>query len=140
MSTTTDQPIRFKVYGELDALVHGLLTLDSENGILTLQQDNHIVEQQLLSPSEMYVVMALFDNYPDYCPYAAILSSATGKSLARCRDLIEQAEENGSVDPVMRPVRNLLGRVRLKLLPFDIKIRSMVHTGYVLISAQGGMR
>jgi hypothetical protein len=140
MSNVTVEPTRFKVF-TLEKMVDGLLTLDSENGILTLQHNSGVIaEQQLLSPSEMYVVLALFDNYPDYCPYADILSSATGKSRARCYEMIEAAEENGSVDPVMRPVRNLLGRVRLKLLPFNIKIRSMVHVGYVLIAAKGGMQ
>jgi hypothetical protein len=139
MSNVAVEPTRFKPY-TLDRLLEGLLTLDSENGILTLQRDAVIVEQQLLSPSEMYVVEALLENYPDYCPYADILSSATGKSIARCHELIEAAEEDGSIDPVMRPVRNLLGRVRLKLLPFGIKIRSMVHMGYILITAQGGLK
>jgi len=33
----------------------------------------------------------------------------------------------------MRPVRNLLGRARLKLRPFGIDIRSMIQKGYMLI-------
>ena len=107
---------------------------------MTLLQDGQVVEQLLLNPSEMYVVEALLSNYPEYCPYESILSSATGKSVERCRALINQAEEDGSIDPVMRPVRNLLGRVRLKLMPFGIKVRSMIHTGYVLIAAEGGIR
>jgi hypothetical protein len=56
-------------------------------------------------------------------------------------ELIEQhpggLEENGSVNSIMQPVRNLFGPVRLKSRPFGIKIQSMVLTGSMFIPACG---
>lgn len=123
-----------RILPEGDALI-----LNNEQGVLTHLHECVIIEQQLLSPSEMYVVMVLLDNHPDYAPYEVVLSEITGKSVEKCRARIEAAEEEGAVDSVMRPVRNLLARVRLKLRPFGIQVRSMVHEGYILISAGKGI-
>ena len=57
------------------------LILNYDQGILSLVTGEEILEQQLLSPSEMYVIDALLKNYPEYCPYEIVLSSMTGKSV-----------------------------------------------------------
>ncbi len=111
------------------------LILDREQGVLSLLgggAEKEISEQQLLTPSEMPVIQALLSNYPDYCPYEVVLSAMTGKSLEKCRERVLWGLQEGEVDVVMRPVRNLLGRARLKLRPFGIDIRSMLQTGYML--------
>jgi hypothetical protein len=132
---------RFTTYALDRILPEGdVLTLNSEQGVLTHLHQCAIVEQQSLSPSEMYVVMALLDNHPDYAPYEVVLSEITGKSVEKCRARLEAAEEENAVDAVLKPVRNLLARVRLKLHPFGIRVRSMVHEGYVLIPAGKGLR
>jgi hypothetical protein len=109
------------------------LTLNYDQGILSLTIGEKIIEQQLLSPSEMYVVEALLKNYPEYCPYEVVLSAMTGKSIEQCREKVIWGLDEGAVDVVMRPVRNLLGRCRLKLRPFGIEIKSIVHMGYLLV-------
>ncbi len=44
------------------------LILNYDQSILSLIMGEEILEQQLLSPGEMYVIEALLKNYPDYCP------------------------------------------------------------------------
>ena len=109
------------------------LILNYDQGILSLVAEEEILEQQLLSPSEMYVIEALLKNYPEYCPYEVVLSAMTGKSIEQCREKVLWGLEEGAVDVVMRPVRNLLGRCRMKLRPFGIEIKSIVHMGYLLV-------
>ena len=109
------------------------LILNYDQGILSLVTGEEILEQQLLSPSEMYVIDALLKNYPEYCPYEIVLSSMTGKSVDACREKVLWGLEEGTVDVVMRPVRNLLGRCRMKLRPFGIEVKSLVHMGYLLV-------
>jgi hypothetical protein len=109
------------------------LILNYDQGILSLVMEEEILEQQLLSPSEMYVIEALLRNYPEYCPYEVVLSAMTGKSIEQCREKVLWGLEEGTVDVVMRPVRNLLGRCRMKLRPFGIEIKSIVHMGYLLV-------
>jgi hypothetical protein len=57
----------------------------------------------------------------------------TGKSIDQCREKVLWGIEEGTVDVVMRPVRNLLGRCRMKLRPFGIEVKSIVHMGYLLV-------
>ena len=109
------------------------LILNSDQSILSLIMGEEILEQQLLSPGEMYVIEALLKNYPDYCPYEIVLSAMTGKSIDQCREKVLWGIEEGTVDVVMRPVRNLLGRCRMKLRPFGIEVKSIVHMGYLLV-------
>jgi hypothetical protein len=127
---------RFKRF-EIGPLLaeHNALILDAQQGVLSLLSvdgKQTISEQQLLTPSEMPVIDALLGSYPDYCPYEVVLWAMTGKSLEKCRERVLWGLEEGEVDVVMRPVRNLLGRARLKLRPFGIDIRSMIQTGYML--------
>src|SRR5450631_4434954 len=111
------------------------LILAMEQGIVTLLTENTITEQQILSPSEMYIVAALLDNYPDYCPHEVMLSAMTGKSLERCRERVLWGLNEGAIDIVMHPVRNLLARCRMKLTPFDLQVKSMLNTGYIVVSS-----
>jgi len=109
------------------------LILNYDQSILSLIMGEEILEQQLLSPGEMYVIEALLKNYPDYCPYEIVLSAMTGKSIDQCREKVLWGIEEGTVDVVMRPVRNLLGRCRMKLRPFGSEVKSIVHMGYLLV-------
>ncbi len=133
--TTTDE--RFTLY-DLSKLVSGTFTLDSYAGTLTLLRGGSIAENQLLTPSEFSVVQAIFENYPDYAPREVLLSAVTGKSLKKCRERLNWGIENKVVESVMSPVRNLLNRLRGKLYPFGLDIRSIAHTGYMLVPPKIG--
>jgi hypothetical protein len=110
----------------------GIFVLNIEKGILSLLSGEELIEQQLLTDSEMYLISELFAAYPDYCPYEVLLSAMSNESLEKCRQQVLWGLEEGTIDAVMRPVRNLLSRCRMKLHPFGIEITSLHETGYLL--------
>src|SRR6266536_4465924 len=116
------------------------LILNYDQGILSELAREEILVQQLLSPSEMYVIEELLKTYPEYCPYEVLLSAIPGKSIEQCQEKVLWGLEEGAVDVVMRPVRNLLARCRMKLHPFGIEVKALVNVGYVLIPLKGRLR
>jgi hypothetical protein len=116
------------------------LVLNAEQAILSELSDGEIIEQQMLTPGEMYVIEELFKTYPEYCPSEVLLSAMTGQSIERCQEKVLWGLEGGANDVVMRPIRNLLGRCRMKLHPFGIEIKSLTKVGYVLIAVKGRVR
>jgi hypothetical protein len=139
--TATEPTTRFKIYTLRNLLPdEDTLQLNIERGVLSQIHAGKIVEQQIFSPGETWIVKSLFENYPDYCPYEDILHEMTGKSVDECREaMYRSSDENGTIDPVMRPVRNIMGRSREKLHPFGIQITSIVNLGYVLNTLKAGM-
>lgn len=109
-----------------------LLTNDPEFSHPTL-----LAEQQF-SSSELSIVTPLLQIYPHYCPYEVLLASFNGgntdeATVARFRLRLQEAQFAGVWDYEMRPVRNILSRVRFKLRDFGIEISSILETGYILI-------
>src|SRR5690349_16433158 len=83
-------------------------------GILTvLPAGAQIVGQELISNQELWIVLAMLREFPYPTPYEILLSALTGDSVETCRRKLHQAEADGSWDVAMRPVRNILSRVRL---------------------------
>lgn len=113
------------------------LVLDHELRVLTqfqtVGQACTIVEQQQFTDQEWELLCALIETYPYYCPFAHLLAAKEGKSLSRCEQVVNRALNEGDINEVMRPTRNILSRVRLKLHCFGIDIRSMIETGYMLL-------
>ncbi len=96
---------------------------------------------QWFTPIEMALVLAIVEQYPHYCPYEVRLShfSSTRVServIERMRQQAYEARESGEWDALMRPMRNVLSRIRLKLRPFGIEIVSLVEVGYALVPAR----
>jgi hypothetical protein len=94
----------------------------------------------MLSDNEMYVIEELLKTYPEYCPSEILISAMTGQSIEKGQEKVLWAQDEGASDVVMRPIRNLLGRCRLKLHPFGIEIKSLTKVGYVLIPIKGRVR
>src|SRR6266567_2102941 len=96
---------------------------------------------QWFTPIEMALVLALVEQYPHYCPYEVLLAHFTSthvseRVIERMREQAYEARESGEWDVLMRPMRNVLSRVRLKLRPFGIEIVSLVEVGYALVPAR----
>jgi hypothetical protein len=96
-----------------------------------------LFEQQQFTTSEIYVLMPILDAYPYYCAYETLLASyshgrVNEATVARCRELLQEAQEEGLWDQEIRPVRNVLSRARLKMHSFGIDIISVHETGYML--------
>jgi hypothetical protein len=117
------------------------LVLDSESDVAVQLVAGEVVEVQHFTTLEVVVAETFLESYPDYAPHEVVLSAMTGKSVERCRArILTSIEENGTVDPVMRPVRNLLGRTRDKLRPFGIEIKALPQMGYLLVPLRKKMR
>jgi DNA-binding winged helix-turn-helix (wHTH) protein len=91
-----------------------------------------LVAQQVLTELEMYVLVALFEAYPHYCPYEVLQAAITDEALSHARATVHQAVEYKTLDHSMKPIRNLLSRCRAKLHSFGIDIRSIHAEGYIL--------
>lgn len=102
------------VLTELSAEVHGLLA------------------QEVLTELEMYVLIALLESYPHYCPYEVLQAAITDDMPSRVRAMVHRAIEGRRLDTEMKPVRNILSRLRAKLHVFGIDIRSVHSLGYML--------
>ena len=64
-------------------------------------------------------------------------------TVEHCRQQLQEALEAGVWDQQMRPVRNVLSRIRYKMRSFGIDITSILETGYILMvteKTKPGMR
>ena len=102
------------VLTELSAGVHGL------------------VAQEVVTELEMYVVLALLEAYPQYCPYEVLRTAITDEVLSRARTTVHRAVEHKTLNRSMKPIRNILSRCRAKLHAFGIDVRSIHAEGYIL--------
>jgi hypothetical protein len=101
------------------------------------QQPRILVQQQFTS-SELSLLRPLLEQYPHYSPHEMLFASfyngaITEKTLARARERLREAADAGLWDHEMRPVRNVLSRVRLKIKDFGLDILSILETGYILM-------
>ncbi len=129
----------YKFDGLLQAHYH--LALNKKPGILSCFTDNgteiRMVLQRQFSPGELSVLIPLLDAFPYYCPYETLYASfyngeVTEKIIEQSRRRLFKAQENGTWEAEMRPVRNVLSRTRIKLRAFGINVTSIIETGCVL--------
>jgi hypothetical protein len=137
-----------RVQVTLEGLIAGHFALDMSSGILahlTCEEGKPcLLAVQVFTPSELTMLRPLLEQYPNYCPYEVLLASFSGSTsdaaIARARQQFYQALEKGTVETLMRPVRNVLSRTRLKLHAFGIDIVSMLETGCMLRPVRGNLR
>ena len=91
-----------------------------------------LVAQEVLTELEMYVLVALLESYPHYCPYEVLRAAVTDEILSHARTTVHRAVEHKTLDRSMKPIRNILSRCRAKLRTFGIDIRSIHAEGYIL--------
>ena len=91
-----------------------------------------LVAQEVLTELEMYVVLALLEAYPHYCPYEVLRAAITDEVLSRARTSVHRAVEHKTLNRSMKPIRNILSRCRAKLHTFGIDVRSIHAEGYIL--------
>ena len=93
---------------------------------------NGLVAQEVVTELEMYVLLALLESYPHYCPYEVLQTAITNDMPARARAFVNRAIEHKTLNSEMKSVRNILSRLRAKLHAFGIGIRSIHAEGYML--------
>jgi DNA-binding winged helix-turn-helix (wHTH) protein len=91
-----------------------------------------LVAQEVVTELEMYVLVALLEAYPHYCPYEVLQAAITDEVLSHARTTVYRAAEHRTMDRAMKPIRNILSRSRAKLHTFGIDIRSLHGEGYIL--------
>src|SRR5258707_5068851 len=94
-----------------------------------------LVAQEVLTELEMYVLLALLEAYPQYCPYEELRAAVTDEVISQARTIVYRAAEHKTMNRSMKPVRNVLSRCRAKLQVFGIDIRSIHTEGYILIAS-----
>jgi DNA-binding winged helix-turn-helix (wHTH) protein len=98
-----------------------------------LSADVHgLVAQEVLTELEMYVLVALLEAYPHYCPYEVLRAAITDEVLRHARATVHRAVEHKTLDRSMKPIRNILSRCRAKLHAFGIDVHSIHAEGYLL--------
>jgi DNA-binding winged helix-turn-helix (wHTH) protein len=91
-----------------------------------------LVAQEVLTELETYVLIALLDSYPQYCPYEVLRAAITDEVVSHARITVHRAVEHKTLNRSMKPIRNILSRTRAKLHVFGIDIRSIHAEGYIL--------
>jgi hypothetical protein len=101
----------------------------------------HLTHQQSFTPTELSLLLSLIEAYPDYCPNEVLLAHytfgqwrpLTTEEIAAARKRLRKAEQAGTAEDLLRPLRNLLSRTRLKLHSVGLTITSLLETGYQLM-------
>lgn len=120
------------------------LALHQATGILIhlyCNQDPCIQGCVQLTQTELTVLLPLLRRYPHHCPYAHLLASYSGGRVSEARieqvnRWLNEADAEGR-ETHLRSIRNVLSRVRLKLLALDLDICSVLEEGYLLCSPPG---
>ena len=98
-----------------------------------LSAERHgLVAQEVLTELEMYVLLALLEAYPQFCPYEVLRAAVTDEVLSSARITVHSALEHKTLNRSMKPIRNILSRCRAKLHVFGIDIHSIHAAGYIL--------
>lgn len=122
------------------------LYLLPDRGILSLlaldeQRKAHLKVAQQFTPSELSLLRPLLSHYPHHCPHEVMFASFSQNTtaeevVAHTRLRLQKAIEDGTWDHEMRPLRNVLSRMRLKLKDFGLDVLSILETGYLLLPSQ----
>ena len=141
--TTTQDAEIIRYFTLQGALQEGqTLVLNTALGTLSLLSNGdttpRLLIQQQFTASELSLLIPLLEQFPHYCPYEVMFASfyngvITEDTIERCRIQLQEAQDDGVWDQQMRPVRNVLSRIRFKLRGFGLDIISILETGYILM-------
>ena len=141
--TTTQDAEIIRYFTLQGALQEGqTLVLNTALGTLSLLSNGdtmpRLLIQQQFTASELSLLVPLLEQFPHYCPYEVMFASfyngiITEDTIERCRVQLQEALEAGCWDQQLRPVRNVLSRIRFKLRGFGLDIISILETGYILM-------
>ncbi|SRR5579875_160729 len=104
------------------------------------EQKPTVIRQELFTFQEFRVLLPILENAPDYCPYEELFASfynstVTEQAVERARERLREAQFAGIWEDELRPLRNVISRMRLKLRAFGLDARSLLETGYLLVVA-----
>ncbi len=93
----------------------------------------------IATESELRALLPVLQSHPHCCPYERVLASynynngtITDELVAQVAAWLSEAATSEIWDAQMRPVRNILSRIRLKLQGLDLDIAVVSGIGYLL--------
>jgi len=99
-----------------------------------------LLHQQQFNPAESHLLLPLLRAYPAYCPFNVLVAhfqyetiSATATQIARSEQFLQEAREQGTAEQAIRPLRNVLSRVRVRVQPFGLHVVALLEAGYVIL-------
>lgn len=105
------------------------LILNTQTLTLTLLSTGELIEQQTFTDAEYFLLEPLLEKHPEEVPYAVLLSGLTGEPIEHCAEKVQRALREKRLDEFLKPMRTVLTRVRNKLRPFGIGIKTVYGTG-----------
>jgi len=132
----------------LDALqpllpVGATITVDERTRTLSLITPSRQVRIEKFTPSELRALLPLLWRYPKGCSTDYLLTQIdTTSSITTMHTRLEEAQRMGMLKQELRPLRDVLTKVRVKLVAFDLTIApirvvniSGYDAGYILASS-----
>ncbi len=109
------------------------LNLRTRTLSLLSEGPEQIMEQQF-SSNEMRVLVPILQSFPHYCPYESLLShmssnNSSPNSIARCRQRLQEALDNGTWHQELRSIRRALSSLRNKLHHFNLEVSTIRERG-----------
>jgi hypothetical protein len=100
-----------------------------------------LLGQVLLTERELDVFLAMRDHHPSFVPYEVVQTAfSRGYEATKRREVVtrvaaslQEAHQAGQWDEEIRPLRNLVSRLRFKGRVLGLEIISLLDTGYVLM-------
>lgn len=110
--------------------------------LVHLQKGNpypKLLFEEQLTDSECSLLLPLLEAYPHYCPYEVLFAhfysgknSDMEEAVKKARQRLQEAQYAGLWDYELRPLRNVVSRIRLKIEASGLHILSLLETGYIL--------
>lgn len=125
-----------------EILQGGKLTIVRQHlGAIIVCQDaqGKVIAVHPFTEQEATTLLCLLKNYPHHTPYEVLYATfyngdlTTERTIERTRKFLYEAMEEGTWDKEIRPLRNVLSRIRQKTKTFGVDILSILETGYILM-------
>jgi len=99
-----------------------------------------VLGEQQLTERERDLVRPLLAHYPQFAPYEVLHASfhegydrLSEQLIAQAHKRLDLLREEKLWDAEMRPIRNIMARLRLKIRELGLDTVNMLETGYMLI-------
>jgi len=99
-----------------------------------------VLGEQQLTERERDLLRPLLSHYPQFAPYEIIHASfhegydrLSAHVIAQAQTKLDLLREEKLWDADMRPIRNVMARLRLKVRELGLDTVNMLETGYLLI-------
>lgn len=122
------------------------LALHLETRTLSLLDDGPLLlAEQQFSANEMRMVVPMLESFPHYCPYEVLLSHLsiqviTPHTIEACRQRLVEAQQRGTWQQELRPIRRAISSLRTKLISFELGVSNVRERGCSLIGLPTDLR